>query len=209
MNESELMSRLVASKAIMDSPKYNKSVNNSSQGSYQNTLEEFDVPQVKYNIPEEFLQEQPNTNEINKPYLSESPRVNTKPVGTPTVDAIKNSKLPDEIKRLMMEHPIVQPQQKSTTLSDELIEKASRLMKENQSGYVPESAKPKKQQPQLQPSGNVDYGIIKKMINEAINQAFEENGLLVESTEKTNEVFTFKVGKHLFEGKLTKIKKLT
>jgi DUF917 family protein len=31
----------------------------------------------------------------------------------------------------------------------------------------------------------------------------------VESTDKTNELFSFKVGKHIFEGKVTKIKKLS
>jgi hypothetical protein len=47
------------------------------------------------------------------------------------------------------------------------------------------------------------------MINEAVNNALKENGLLVESSEKTNELFSFKVGKHIFEGKVTKIKKLS
>jgi hypothetical protein len=201
------MSRLVASKAIMDSPKFNKSTNSMNQGLPPTSLQEFDMPNVKYNIPQEFLQESPQA-PINQPYLSELPKVNTKPVGVPTVDAIKNSKLPDEIKKLMMEHPIAQPQQQSPTLSNDLIEKASRLMKENPGQYVPESAKPK-QQTQTQPSGSFDYKVLQKMINEAVNNALRENGLIAESSEKTNEVFSFKVGKHIFEGKVTKIKKLS
>lgn len=209
MDENDLMSRLAASKAIMDSPKFNKSANSMNQGLPPTSLQEFDMPQVKYNIPQEFLQESPQSNQMSQPYLSELPKVNTKPVGVPTVDAIKNSKLPDEIKKLMMEHPIAQPQQQSPTLSNELIEKASRLMKENPSGYVPESAKPKQTQQQSQPSGNIDYKLLKKMINEAVNEALEENGLLIESSEKANETFSFKVGKHIFEGKVTKIKKLS
>ena len=207
MNENDLMSRLVASKAIMDSPKFNKSTNSMNQGLPPTSLQEFDMPNVKYNIPQEFLQESPQA-PINQPYLSELPKVNTKPVGVPTVDAIKNSKLPDEIKKLMMEHPIAQPQQQSPTLSNDLIEKASRLMKENPGQYVPESAKPK-QQTQTQPSGSFDYKVLQKMINEAVNNALRENGLISESSEKTNEVFSFKVGKHIFEGKVTKIKKLS
>jgi hypothetical protein len=82
-------------------------------------------------------------------------------------------------------------------------------MKE-QGGYVPESAKPKTTQ--SQPSSNtsqVDYKLIKKMISEAINEALTENGLMIESTEKSNEGFTFRVGKHIFEGKVTKIKKVS
>jgi hypothetical protein len=178
-----------------------------NQGLPPTSLQEFDMPNVKYNIPQEFLQESPQA-PINQPYLSELPKVNTKPVGVPTVDAIKNSKLPDEIKKLMMEHPIAQPQQQSPTLSNDLIEKASRLMKENPGQYVPESAKPK-QQTQTQPSGSFDYKVLQKMINEAVNNALRENGLIAESSEKTNEVFSFKVGKHIFEGKVTKIKKLS
>lgn len=205
MNENDLMSRLVASKAIMDSPKFNKSTNSMNQGLPPTSLQEFDMPQAKYNIPQEFLQESPQV-PMSQPYLSELPKVNTKPVGVPTVDAIKNSKLPDEIKKLMMEHPIAQPQQQSPTLSNDLIERASRLMKENQGQYVPDSAKPKQQS---QPSGNIDYNALQKMINEAVNNALRENGLIAESSEKTNEVFSFKVGKHIFEGKVTKIKKLS
>jgi hypothetical protein len=205
MNESDLMSRLAASKAIMDNPKFGKSNNGMGGGLPPTSLQDFDIPQAKYNIPQEFLQETPQS---NQPYLSELPRVNTKPVGNPTVDAIKNSKLPDEIKRLMMEHPISQPQQPEATLSNNLIERASRLMKEKDSGYVPESAKPKQVQQQTQSNGSIDYKLIKKMINEAVNEALQENGLLVESTENSKEVFSFKVGKHIFEGKVTKIKKL-
>lgn len=211
MNENDLMSRLVASKAIMDSPKFGKSNNTMSGGLPPTSLQEFDMPQAKYNIPQEYLQEQPSTAQGQQPYLSELPRVNTKPVGNPTVDAIKNSKLPDDIKRLMMEHPIAQQQQPEATLSNDLIERASRLMRGNDSGYIPESAKPKTQSAAPQQTSNVggiDYKLIQKMINEAVNKALKENGLVMESSEKSNEIFSFKVGKHVFEGKVTKIKKL-
>ena len=204
MNENDLMSRLVASKAIMDSPKFNKSANSMNQGLPPTSLQDFDMPQAKYNIPQEFLQEQ----QVQQPYLSQVP--NTKPVGVPTVDAIKNSKLPDEIKKLMMEHPISQPQQPQMTLSNDLIERASRLMKENKGGYVPESAKQTQQPVQTQQATQgIDYKVIQKMINEAVRSALKENGLLLESTEKTNEMFTFRVGKHQFEGRVTKVKKLS
>ena len=208
-----LMEKLALSKAIMDKADGIKNSNSMNGGlpptSLQqlNAPETFDIPNVKYNIPSEFLQE---TQQTQQPYLSNIPRENTKPVGVPTVDAIKNSKLPDEIKRLMMEHPIAQPQQQTATISNELIEKAARLMNQNKEGYIPESAKPKQQTQQTQPSvGGIDYKLIKKMINEAVNEALHENGLITESSEKSNEVFSFKVGKHIFEGKVTKIKKLS
>lgn len=82
-------------------------------------------------------------------------------------------------------------------------------MKENGNNYVPDSAKPKTQsQPTVTNNSQIDYKLIQKMINEAVNSALKENGLLVESSEKTNEQFSFKVGKHLFEGRVTKIKKI-
>jgi hypothetical protein len=171
-------------------------------------VQEFEVPNIKYNIPQEYLQENPQ--QSSQPYLSSLPVENTKPVGVPTVDAIKNSKLPDEIKKLMMEHPIGQPAQQPTmTMSNELIEKSRRLMGNSDAGYLPESARPKAIQQQSQPSNTgIDYKLIQKMINEAVTKSLRENGLIAESSEKSNEVFSFKVGKHIFEGKVTKIKKI-
>ena len=203
-----LMEKLAMSKAIMDKADKIKGGNSMGGGLPQTSLQEFDMPNVKYNIPQEFLQEQPSPS-MGQPYLSSLPVENTKPVGVPTVDAIKNSKLPDEIKRLMMEHPISQPQQQSPTLSNELVERAARLMKENQGNYVPESAKPRESSQSSQVPTNIDYKVLQKMINEAVNNALKENGLITESTEKSNEQFSFKVGKHIFEGKVTKIKKLS
>jgi hypothetical protein len=209
-----LMEKLALSKAIMDKADGIKSSNSMNGGLPPTSLQQlnmpetFNTPNVKYNIPSEFLQESEQT---QQPYLSNIPRENTKPVGVPTVDAIKNSKLPDEIKRLMIENPIAQPQQQqSTTISNELIEKASRLMKQGNQNYIPESAKPKQQTQQSQsPASGINYKLIKQMINEAVTEALHENGLITESSEKSNEIFTFKVGKHVFEGKVTKIKKLS
>ena len=205
---SDLMQKLAMSnaKTLMgqtDSPK-------RMDSSRQSMVQEFEVPNIKYNIPQEYLQENPQ--QSSQPYLSSLPVENTKPVGVPTVDAIKNSKLPDEIKKLMMEHPIGQPAQQPTmTMSNELIEKSRRLMGNSDAGYLPESARPKaiQQQSQSQPSNTgIDYKLIQKMINEAVTKSLRENGLIAESSEKSNEVFSFKVGKHIFEGKVTKIKKI-
>lgn len=199
------MQKLMISKAIMDKTDGINRGDARNINSPSNMVESFDIPQAKYNIPQEFLQEQPNPR-MNQ-QQNYMPVENTKPVGVPTIDAIKNSKLPDEIKRLMMEHPISQPQQQqSATLSNDLIERASRLMKDNPSSYQPESAK---STPKQTVSQNLDYNVIQTMIKEAVNQALKENGLLVESSEKANETFSFKVGKHVFEGRVTKIKKLS
>lgn len=192
------MQKLMISKQIMDKHN-NMGRGNMGSAPMSNTMvESFDAPQAKYNIPQEFLQENPQA----QPLLSTP---NTKPVGTPSVDAIKKSKLPDEIKRLMIEHPIEQPQQQSVGISNELVEKAARLMKEQSNNYVPESAVPKGNQPKVTET-NTD---LKKIVKEAVREILKESGMITESTEKANDIFTFKVGKHIFEGKLTKIKKVS
>jgi hypothetical protein len=200
MNENDLMSRLVASKAIMDKSNTIKRGDIRQSSGFDTEVQNFDTPNVKYNIPQEFLQES------QSPMNSMSTRENTKPVGIPTVDAIKNSKLPDEIKRLMIEHPIAKAEQPQMTLSNDLIERASKLMKRgDESSFTSESSKPQK----TQPAAGIDYQLIQKMINEAVENALKKNGLISESTEKTNETFSFRVGKHIFEGKVTKVKKLS
>ena len=210
----QLMQKLMISKAIMDKTDGIKRTDSREMNSPSNMVETFNMPQAKYNIPQEFLQEQPSMQQMSQPYLSSLPVENTKPVGVPTIDAIKNSRLPDEIKKLMMEHPISQPQQANPTLSNDLIERASRLMKDNGNNYLPESAKSQttqsaQTQPKTQSTSSIDYKLIQKMIKEAVQDALSENGLISESTEKSNEVFSFKVGKHVFEGKVTKIKKMS
>ena len=195
------MQKLMASKAIMDkSDKIGRGVGQPINTQNIN-VENYDTPSAKYNIPQDLLQE--NRSSVPSPSLD-------RPMKTPSIDAIKNSKLPDEIKRLMIEHPIVQPSmQTAPTLSDELIEKASRLMKENSNNYVPESAQSTKKNTIQNPNiGNIDYNLLRNIVKEVVEESLRENGMITESSEKSNEVFSFKVGKHIFEGKITKIKKV-
>jgi DUF917 family protein len=58
--------------------------------------------------------------------------------------------------------------------------------------------------PQKQ-SSNSD---LKNIVREVLEEILTEHGIISESEQKTDEIFQFKVGKHLFEGKVTKIKKL-
>lgn len=182
--------KLLMSKAIMDKTENIKRGQTSHIPSLQ--VENFETPNAKYNIPQGILEnsERPITQLPNP----------TKTFSKPSVEAIQKSKLPDEIKRLMIEHPIDTPNSMAgPTLSDELIEKASRLMNKNLF-----SEQPVKQSPNT--GSNTD---LKQLIKEAVVEVMRENSLLVESTEKTNDLFKFQVGKHIFEGKLTKIKKLS
>ena len=190
--EQDLISKLMISKKIMEKHNTMGRANSQNTTIERPEVETYEAPPAKYNLPEEYLQESSYTPKNNQPV---------------TEDRIMSSKLPDEIKKLMIEHPINQPSHTtSPTLSNELVDKAARLMNTKPNGdRVTESTTRTQQQPQ-QP--NFSTQEFKQMIRETIQEVLSENGLLMESTSKTNEVFTFRVGTHQFEGKLTKIKKL-
>lgn len=192
----QLMQKLMMSKAIMDKSDNIKRGNSLQETSLQSlNVQEFDTPNAKFNIPSEYADTIQSTPKIHSPKV-------------PTTDAIMSSKLPDEIKKLMIEHPIVPPQMQSgPTLSNELVEKASRLMKENSNNYTPPSAQKNISKATSSNIPNLDYNSLKSVLREVVEEVLKENGVISESTEKTNEMFSFKVGKHIFEGKVTKIKK--
>lgn len=187
----KLMEKLVAAKAIMDKSDNIKRGDVRNVNSLSNQqLNEYEAPVAKYNIPNEYASEVAKLDVVTK---------------VPTVDAIRNSKLPDEIKKLMIENPINVPQQNNgITLSNDLVERAARLMRKGDS----EPQVIKESKPSSQVESKIDYKLIQKMVESSVNKALKENGLLIESSEKSNETFSFRVGKHIFEGKVTKIKKI-
>lgn len=195
MNENDLIKKLMVSKQIMEKHKQMPRTGNGSLPMNMDIpeVEEYSAPQAKYSLPEEFIQE------------SKIPKQS--PPQEMSQDRILSSKLPDEIKRLMIEHPISQPNSMAgPSISNDLVEKAARLMNTDASGKQVKQTQPK-QQIQQQSLG-IDAETIKSIVRETVEEVLSENGLLVESTSKSNEVFTFRVGKHIFEGKVTKIKKV-
>jgi hypothetical protein len=185
------LEKLMMSKAIMD--RHNTIGRGQVPDLTTNTMvENFNMPNARYNINPEMLSETPQM-----PVSIPSPS-NTAGFTKPSVDAIKKSKLPDEIKKLMMEHPIEQPgQSNGPTLSDALVEKASRLMG---------TKKPQTQHTQQPIMENTN---LRDMLKDVVREVLRENGMLTESVEKTNDKFIFKVGSHVFEGRLTKVKKMS
>lgn len=193
--ENDLIAKLMISKQIMDKHKQMPRAGADSMPMNVNVpeVQEFVTPQAKYSLPQEYIQE------------SSIPQ--QRPPQEMTKDRVLSSKLPDEIKRLMIEHPIAQPNSMSgPSISSDIVEKAARLMNTDASGKQVGQTQPK-QQTQQQSIG-LDAETIKSIVRETIEEVLSENGLLVESTSKSNEVFTFRVGKHIFEGKLTKVKKV-
>ena len=192
------LEKIMLSKAIMDRHSQMDSGNTPKPKS-NTVLENYDAPQAKYNIPQEFMTEAPQR--MQMPHTASIPvsPFSNKPYPVASADAIKNSKLPDAIKKLMIEHPIEQPNSMSggAVLSDELVERASRLMGNSKKPVVEQAV------PQQNTSD------LRRVLKEVVQEVLTENGLLMEGAEKSNELFRFQVGKHLFEGNLTKIKKLT
>ena len=159
-------------------------------------VEEYQPVSNNYNIPKEFLPEQ------QTPTTSYSSEI-------PTKDRILNSKLPDEIKQLMIEHPIEKPNVgSSTTISNELVEKASRLMNTKPNGELMNERQNNSVNYQNNKMG-VSNDEIRNIVRETVEEVLKENGLIVESETKSNEIFKFRVGSHIFEGKLTNIKKIS
>jgi hypothetical protein len=200
-SESELLQKLMVSKKIME--KHNdmgrgqtRDVNLGSSPMVEN----YEAPPAKYNLPQEFMQEQQMSQPVNQ--------------NLPMGDRIANSKLPDDIKRLMMEHPIQQPNMgvsSGSVLSNELIEKASRLMNSNAKGEQISETQVKRTNDIIPPqsqSSSFNANEMREIIRETVEEVLHENGLLIESETRSSDVFKFRVGQHIFEGKVTKIKKI-
>jgi hypothetical protein len=205
----ELMQRLAVSKKIMERQEQIKPGSIDNRRINTPMVDNFEPVAANYNLPQEFLSEQ-------KPQRQFDP---TKPIEE---TKIINSKLPDEIKRLMIEQPIVQPSSVGTTvISDDIIEGAQRLMKMGNNKITDYPENVKTQQPTKMPvsesySSNINVSEIKSMIRDVVRdtvrdvvrEELKDAGMIVESTENLNEVIQFKVGQHLFIGKVTKVKKL-
>lgn len=202
-NEQDLMQRLAVSKKIMEK---HGEIKRGDARSSMPMVEDYKPVNATYNLPQEFLTEETSTKSYHDP---------SKPLEQ---DRIMNSKLPDEIKRLMIEQPIVQPSSMTggVSLSNEVIEGATRLMKKEKISEAPQVQTPKQKTNETYTSSNINMSEIKNIIRDVVRdtvrdvvrEELKDAGMLVESTQNTNETIQFKVGSHLFIGKVTKIKKL-
>jgi hypothetical protein len=196
--EQDLINKLMISKKIMERhDTMGRNGINNPQAFNSPMVEEYQPVNASYNLPQEFLSEAPVS----------TPKMNTE---IPTADRIANSKLPDEIKRLMMEHPIQQPNApgSGSVLSQDLVEKASRLMNTDASGKQLGTPKQVVRE-NVQTTNSLSADQIRNIVKETVEGVLKENGLLVESTKKSNEIFKFRVGQHIFEGKLLKVRKVS
>lgn len=202
-NEMDLMQRLAVSKKIME--KHNE-IKRGDSRPITPMMENYEPVSAKYNLPDELLSE--STQSKSTQYDPSQPLDEEK---------IMNSKLPEEIKRLMIEQPIVQPTSMGggATLSNEVIEGATRLMKkdkvnETQVTNVQQSVTKQKSNNtnDLNEIKSIIRDVVRDTVRDVVREELKEAGMLTESTDDSNEVIQFKVGKHLFVGRVTKIKKL-
>ena len=186
------MQKLAMSKKIMDASDKIK------PGQAQGSLPMSENINASYNIPQDMLQSVPQqpTQQMTQP----------QPM---TEDRIQNSKLPDEIKQLMMEHPIQQPNfgGGGPVLSDDVIEGAQRLMGKTPQQTVSENVSV----PSSSNNGDLKQmirDVVRDTVRDVVREELQNSGMLTEGNTKTNESLQLRVGKHVFEGRVTKIKKV-
>jgi hypothetical protein len=191
ISQNDLMKKLVNAKKVM---------NLVDGGNYERgNVDE----SVLFSSPDELMSEQQLPQQSNRA---------ARPVGTPNVDKIQQSKLPDAIKRAMIESPIPQMGQISLndTLDMDFIKGAKRLMEQEgvstkKQGVVPFS----KQQPQSM-SSNIDMNAIATLIENTVRKVMDEklNQILsAQQTQTISENLVLKVGDSVFKGKITGVNK--
>jgi len=189
---SDLMQKLAMSKQIMDR---HKEMPRGQSAGMPNMISE-SIPNAKYNIPQEMVSES-----VQKPVQMPPQQMDE--------SRILNSKLPEHIKKLMIENPIQQPSfgLGGPVLSDEIIEGAAKLMGVN----------PKQQQPQVSESAQSQYSnndlkqmirdVVRDTVRDVVKEELQKVGMISEG-QTTNESLQLRIGSHIFEGKVTKMKKI-
>jgi hypothetical protein len=190
ISANDLMSKLVQAKKVM---------NKVDGGNYE-----------RGNIDESILLSDPNDLIQNQQLPQQS---TTRSMGNPSVDRIRESKLPDAIKKAMIESPIPQMDQISLTdtLDMDFVKGAKRLME--QEVVSSKKQQPRRQQTTSQPiyeSSNIDINAIALMIENTVRKVMDEklNQILTaQTTSSINENLVLKVGDSIFKGKITGVNK--
>jgi len=202
---SDLMQKLAVSKKIMD--KHNGTPRNQSGGS----LPMSENINATYSVPQDMLQQQVPQQQVPQQQVPQS----TNNGGPVTENAIKNSKLPDDIKKLMLENPIVQPQSNSPALTDDIIQGATRLMNNNtspQTGPLQNESNTVTSNSPTIPNNNdlkqMIRDVVRDTVRDVVREELKSSGIVTEGNQKVNETLSLRVGKHVFEGKVLKVKKV-
>ena len=121
------------------------------------------------------------------------------------IEKIKNSKLPDSIKRAMIENPIQQISL-TETIDKKVIDGAKRLMVEDKKrdgvGNENKSKNLKQDNISLNQLIPLMEKIVKKTVSEILDQKLNEI-LIAQKSTPINENLVLKVGDSIFKGKIT------
>lgn len=118
-----------------------------------------------------------------------------------SLNKIQNSKLPDAIKKAMIENPIPQISL-NDSLDMDFVQGAKRLMEQ-------EGVSTKKSKTQVS-SGSIDMNAIAVLIENTVRKVMDEklNQILTaQQTSTINENLVLKVGDSIFKGKITGVNK--
>ena len=183
ISSNDLMKKLVQAKKVM---------NKVDGGNYE-----------RGHVNSEVLRSDPS--ELMEMQTPQQP--NTRPVGgNMNIDKIQNSKLPDAIKKAMMENPIQQISL-NDTLDMDFVKGAKRLMEQEGVATRP-STQPK--QTIVNNNNNIDMNAIAVLIENTVRKVMDEklNQILTASTTSSiNENLVLKVGDSIFKGKITGVNK--
>jgi hypothetical protein len=180
ISSNDLMMKLVQAKKVM---------NKVDGGDYQ-----------RGNVNEDILRSAPEDIMKSQQAPISNPQ---RPMGTPSVDKIQNSKLPDAIKKAMIENPIPQISL-NDTLDMDFVKGAKRLMEQE---GVPTKQSQQRQQSSVQ---NIDMNAIAVLVENTVRKVLDEklNQILTaQQTQSINENLVLKVGDSVFKGKITGVNK--
>ena len=175
---------------------------------------------TKGNITQEMLEED---NEKPLPIMENQPTTNPNLHKTPdpiTEDKVNQSRLPDNIKKAMLENPINQIGLDST-LDMNFVENTKQLMNEsrstNKTPQVPQQRQTYTETPQKKSTVSsselerrltpIIENIIRKTMDEIVDRKLNQI-LSASQTQTINEGLAIKVGETIFTGKLTKAKSI-
>jgi len=188
---NDLMQKLAMSKKIMEAQ--DRIPRGQSAG--LPTMANETIPNAKYNIPQEMVSES-----VQKPVQMPPQQMDE--------SRILNSKLPEHIKKLMIENPIQQPSfgLGGPVLSNEIIEGAAKLMGVTSKQTINESV------PQQSNVHNDDLkqmirDVVRDTVRDVVKEELQKAGMISEG-QSTNESLQLRIGSHIFEGKVTKMKKI-
>jgi len=189
ISANDLMRKLVTAKKVMDKVE---------TGSFE-----------RGNVNEEILRSSPEEISQYQPEMTTPMKSN----GVPTVDRIQNSKLPDAIKKAMIENPIPQISL-NDSIDMDFVKGAKRLM-EQEGMITKKSNTTQTTKTYLSEANTSDLvtkltpiieNIIRKTLDDIVDKKLTQI-LTAQQTASINENLVLKVGDSIFKGKITGVNK--